>query len=560
VVIVGAGIAGLTVAHELVRTGKFDIEVLEKRERAGGKARTTGQGSAFREHSMRILPGSYVCMHQVMAEIADGDGGRVIDHLRPATIVIQHGARRTVVRGAYAHLGGSLRYAFDVARLAWFLRRSGVSFRELVVFTYKILSLLFIPERKVILNLSRLKFSEYLNGGIPSPGFDGVIFRIAEILVAAKSYASASVVARTLLEWFVTPFLVGKHVRHAVSELDAPTSDALIEPWVRQLEGQGVHFRFGHATTAVAARGGRITAISVAADGKTREVKADAYVLAVQHNIADALLTPPLKRYLPALATFASLGEEWAHSVQFFVRDLPPSLRKLGLNSVAVIESPWSIGYKVYSRGTFNPKAWMRLGLGDDQAIVTATISNSNRAGIVHHLPLLRCNKAQILEEVVKQTGLGPHLDLAAGDLGLDIDLLPEDQVDQDALLGYSVAAIGRPDESLAFVSDSLMYIRLPGNLDLEPANATAVYNLFLAGEYTRTNYGIPTMEKSCESGKRCAQGVVAGFGMATDPERVPECDLPLGILRTELFALALRLLLWLGVIAALGWLWIQRP
>ena len=60
------------------------------------------------------------------------------------------------------------------------------------------------------------------------------------------------------------------------------------------------------------------------------------------------------------------------------------------------------------------------------------------------------------------------------------------------------------------------------GNLDIEPECETGIFNLFLAGEYTRTNYRIPTMEKSCESGKRCAQALLAAFGFPTDDKRVP--------------------------------------
>ena len=257
VVIVGAGIAGLSVAHELLRTGAFDIEVLEKRARAGGKARTVWQDERFREHSMRILPGSYVCMHQILAEI-EAPSGRVIDRLRPSTIRFQKGDLRAVVRGDYSQRFGSFRYVGDAIRLLLFLNRAGVSARELVVFLYKAFSLLFTPERKVIRDLSRLTFAEYVTGGKSSPGFEKVIFRVAEILVAAKSHASAGVVMRTLLEWFVTPFLVGKYVRHQVSEFDSPTSDSLIEPWVDWLEAGGVRFRFGETTTEVLARAGRV--------------------------------------------------------------------------------------------------------------------------------------------------------------------------------------------------------------------------------------------------------------------------------------------------------------
>ena len=96
------------------------------------------------------------------------------------------------------------------------------------------------------------------------------------------------------------------------------------------------------------------------------------------------------------------------------------------------------------------------------------------------------------------------------------------------------------------------MYIRLPGNIDIEPQNATGIFNLFLAGEYTRTNYRIPTMEKSRESGKRCAQAILEGFGIDTDESRVPRCELPFSLLRSEFIRIILSVSVWLVVLGAI--------
>lgn len=559
VLVIGAGIAGLTVAHELQRTGKFEIEVIEKRPKAGGKARTEWAEHTFREHSMRILPGSYVCMHQVLEEI-ETPHGRAIDRLRPVTILFEHhterGTEHTEVRGDYSTRGGFFKYVRDALRLLWFLKRAGVSLRDLTVFLYKVFSVLWTPERKVISEISRLSFSHYVSGNRVSGGFERVIFRIAEILVAAKSYASAGVVTRTLLEWFVTPLLRGKYVRRQVSEFDSSTSGALIDPWANWLEQQGVKFRFGVSVTEIKAHAGRIVEVKTRCGDSSEEVKADAYILAVQHNVADALLDDSLMRYIPDLFEFPRLGEEWAHSVQFHIKNLPDRLRELGSRSVAVVDSPWSIGYKIYSNETFRADDWQAGELGESEAVLTATISNSKRSGVVHHLPMLRCTREQILEEVLTQTRLGDVLSIDSGELGLDLDVRRGDDIDENSpeFAGHAITAIGTPDNRV-FVSDSLMYIRLPGNLDIEPHNATGIFNLFLAGEYTRTNYRIPTMEKSCESGKRCAQEILKGFGVPRDEQRIPDCDLPFRILRSELFHKVVRVGARLLVVAAIAWL-----
>ena len=579
VVIIGAGIAGLTVAHELVMSGKgqFDIEVIEKQPKAGGKARTEwNDANEFHEHSMRVLPGSYVCMHQVMKEIKTG-GDRVYDRLRPANIRFQHQdksgrTRRTEIRGAYGRFFvGRLHFFIDALKLLWFLWSSGVTTRGLVVFLYKVGRVLWTPERRVITDLSRLRFSDYVCSDKVTPGFRDVIFRIAEILVAAKSYASAGVVSWTLLEWFVTPFLRGEHAKHQVSEFDASTSEALIEPWVAWLKTQDVKFRFDTWVTEIEHSAGKITSLSVhdARGGELKDekskavdemVSANAVVLAVQHNVADALLSSgkeDLRRRIPELNDFPRLGEEWAHSVQFQLARLPGELREIGERSVAVVDSPWSIGYKVYSKESWQQPQWPA---GDREAVLTATISNTQNAGTLTGRSFLQCTREEIIGEVLHQTHLEDVLDKTFGGLGLDLDIVSSSEaaarLDSPAneYDGYAVRAVVEPGDHV-FMSDAQMYIRLPGNLDIEPDNATGICNLFLAGEYTRTSYQIPTMEKSCESGKRCVQAILKSRGLPANDERVPTCQLPYWMFRSEVAWLILKVVFWTVMIGSVAFL-----
>lgn len=551
----GAGIAGLTVAHELALTGWFDIEVIEQGHAAGGKARTTWDPQRFREHSMRILVGSYVCIHQILAEVVTEEGP-LIERLRPAILSLRWGPYRHEFTGYPQAWFWRLRYVVDQVRLLRFLRSAGLGMRDLVVFIFKLLRFLTIKAWQVTSEISRLSFEDYVSDERRSEGFERIVFPIAEILVAAKPYASAGVVGRSLLEWFVNPFLVGPHTRRGFSELDGPTSEAFIEPWVQWLTAQGVRFRYETLATAVDIDVGQVIGVTVQHAKEIENVRADVYVLAVQHNIAHALLPDDAVRYIPELANFIRLGEEWAHSVQCVVGADDPEVLELGRKLVGVLDSPWSIAFRIYSAKTMRPGTWAKGPLPLERAILTATISNCRRPGIVHGLPFLRCTMEQIIDELSAQTGL-QCLTRQGATLGLDLELVDRDAIDDNdpEHLGHTVASIGQ--HNLAFRTSAQMYVRLPGNLDIEPENATGLYNFFLAGEYTRTRYMIPTMEKSCESGKRCAHAVLTALGMPKSPDRVPHFELPLAFVRTEFFWLMAYVFATVVVaLAGLAWLW----
>ncbi|MBI3271585.1 MAG: FAD-dependent oxidoreductase [Planctomycetes bacterium] len=562
VVVIGAGVAGLTVAYELLRTGRFDIEVIEKRPTPGGKARTLWDAKGFHEHSMRALLGSYVCLHQILGEVKTKDGP-LLQRLRPAIMTLRYGPNRHEFTPAYTAWYWRFQYLRDQWNLLRFFLRSGLRARDLFVVVLKVFRLLTMKSWQVTSEISRLSFEDYVSDERRSDGIEKVVYPLAEIFVAAKAYASAGVVGRSLLEWFVNPFIVGAYTRRGFSEFDGPTSEAFIDPWVAWLQERGVRFRFDTTTTKLDIQAAQVAGITVRHGNKPEEVLVgDAYVLAVQHNIADALLPDDVTRFIPDLADFTRLGEEWAHSIQFVVDAADPEVLAIGQGFVGVIDSPWSIAYRIYSAKTMRPGVWAKGPLPPEKAIFTATMSNCRRPGIVHGLPFLRCTMEQIIDEVIAQTGLKSCLRPEHASLGLDLELVKGGDFDRkdEKYQGYAAAAVGQHD--LVFRCDTQMYIRLPGNLDIEPENATGLYNFFLAGEYTKTRYMIPTMEKSCESGKRCSHAVLAAFGLPRDKTRVPNFELPLAFVRTEFFRILFRISRFLFMalaLAALVWILIRR-
>src|SRR5215470_98606 len=92
IAILGAGVAGLSAAHELIERG-FDVRVVERKPVMGGKARSIpvpnsavqGRKPLPGEHGFRFFPGFYKHVTDTMRRIPYGANGNAYDNLTVAT-------------------------------------------------------------------------------------------------------------------------------------------------------------------------------------------------------------------------------------------------------------------------------------------------------------------------------------------------------------------------------------------------------------------------------------------------------------------------------------------
>src|SRR5580658_9206462 len=141
VIVLGGGAAGMTAAHELIERG-FEVIVLERRDIAGGKARSipvadTGQGTrAYEvadkgisslydkipgEHGFRFFPGFYKHVIDTMRRIPSFDGRTAADHLVPTTRVgfTQYGKPTFLIPSQFPRTAGDVGTLLSDALLAF---------------------------------------------------------------------------------------------------------------------------------------------------------------------------------------------------------------------------------------------------------------------------------------------------------------------------------------------------------------------------------------------------------------------------------------------------------
>jgi uncharacterized protein with NAD-binding domain and iron-sulfur cluster len=92
VIVIGGGVGGMTVAHELAQRDGFEVVVYEQRADPGGKARSidaVGQRTRVKglpgEHGFRFFPGFYRHVTNTMSRIPFGPESTVFENLTQST-------------------------------------------------------------------------------------------------------------------------------------------------------------------------------------------------------------------------------------------------------------------------------------------------------------------------------------------------------------------------------------------------------------------------------------------------------------------------------------------
>jgi uncharacterized protein with NAD-binding domain and iron-sulfur cluster len=499
VAVLGGGVGGLSAAHELAGRG-FAVTVYEAHARFGGKARSYGvPGSSAggradlpAEHGFRFVPGFYRHLPDTMRHIPGPRAGHhVIDELVGADMLMiaREDAANELV--APAHAPASLSDFAAVTRflVAW-LTELGIEPDEQGFFIERLLVLLTSCDERRFGQWEQQTWWDFVGAEHRSAGFrkflaDG----LTRTLVAAQAHEiSARTGGYILLQLIFDLTRVGGRADRL---LDAPTSEAWIDPWVAHLRGAGVDMRSQTAVVGIDCAGGRIAGVTVEHAGGRSTVTAEHYVVAMPVEQLLKLLSPALVAAEPRLAGLHLLRTRWMNGVMFYLhRDLP-----IVAGHAIYIDSDWAL--TSISQRQFWPRVdFTRLGDGTVGGILSVDVSDWERPARRLGKVASMCSADEIKAEVWAQ--LKDHLNDGAHVI-LDDANLAGSFLDED---------ITFPNPSGAANAEPLL-INTAGSWANRPDAVTRVPNLFLAADYVRTNTDLATMEGANEAARRAVNGIL---------------------------------------------------
>lgn len=523
VAVLGGGVAGLTAAHELAERG-FQVTVYERRA-LGGKARSIpvpGTGSGGRpdlpgEHGFRFFPGFYQHIPDTMRRIPfAGNPNGVWNNL--IGVPEARFARRD---------GDDFRLPLGPKARTSFTPES---FRETVGATISTALKMpadegaYFADRLLVFNSScdarrdgqweYTSWRDFVGGHERSHEFRALLSRtLTSIMVAAKEDVASVRTIGTMGEQFLgNPFEVGND--GALDRvLNGPTNSVWIDPWVQRLRELGVQFALGTEVRGLDVRDRRIASARVVDEtGTTRGVDADYFVVALPAEQARALWSPDVLAVRPELAAMDRLFVDWMNGIQFYLRR-PMDISR---GHTAYIDAPWSL------TSITQNQLWTRklteFGDGTVQDCLSVDISDWNTPGMLYGKPAKECTHEEIAREVWAQ--ITAHLN-DRGDLLRDGDLHS----------WFLDTGISWQESQRRNANADPLLINTAGSWDCRPETHGALENLFLAGDYVRTNVDLATMEGANESAREAVNAILEVSGSNADRcrkftlYRVPELE-----------------------------------
>ena len=507
VAVFGAGVAGLTAAHELADRG-YSVAVYE-RKALGGKARSipvpnSGAAPLPAEHGFRFFPGFYRNVTDTMRRIPfPGNANGVWENLTRATSYLHSGLGRAdltiplpfplpplpnpITPKAFIE---SVTTVFETLfRLP--LWEAAYAAQKLAVYVTS------CNERKLG-QWDYMTWESYIGADRLSAEYnrylaDGIIRNLAASKSRDASAHSIGLVGEASV-WSI--LLLGNDFDNKGFDrvLNGPTSSQWLDPWIAHLRSLGVTFHVGKALSRLNVDGRHVaTATVVGPNGVPEPVLADWYVSAVPCEKLAAVLTPDVVAADPGLANVAQLRTEWMNGLMFFLRERVDVTK----GHVNYVDSGW--GLTSISEGQFWKRDLSTYGDGTVRDCLSAIISDWSTPGNFNRKSARDCVPEAIASEAWAQ--IKAHLN--------DTDQVLDDAMLHSWFLDPSITNSGTP----AVDNDEPLFIQDPGSWARRPESVTGLDNFFLAGEWVKTDQNVTTMEGANEGGRQAANGVLLASG-----------------------------------------------
>ena len=513
VCVVGAGLSGLTVAHELIEKG-FEVVVYEKHHTAGGMARSEREKhNVPGEHSWRGYGPFYYNVFDIMKRIP------IIENFGN-NITFYKGEKYDLTPYINKHPGGSIiknaigknvEEVWEKYGVKWHLKNNHVMkhLKELKVkenfktSVYNNLTdLKFLLLRNKInledkinkVNIFDLPYIAYLTIKNASANKRKEQYHQELIIPRLKKYMS-----KNGYKYFVN-FLAGAGYGFDLNSMSyshffsffeknmyekfklwkvttKPTNEAWINPWLKLLKQKGVSFHYNHELKQIVHLNNNIKNLLV----NNKKIIADEYCICINpYNMMKVLELSNLPKLYEQHQNLSIINNQISFRIGFS--------KKLNLlkKGYILVDTPYYISF--YPQDEYFED--VDLGMdGKIKTLISGTITQTYKPGSLYNQSATSLSRKKLMKEVVHQIFESNEFML----------LIPE-TTKKDII--YAEVFNEWQYKNGRLESDNKKWVNTNYNEKYRPNQKTNIKNMYIGGGHTKTTTNVWTMESSVESGK----------------------------------------------------------
>ena len=473
IAIFGAGIGGLTVAHQLSKFPEYTIDIYEKKDDIGGLARSQrDKDGCCMEYSWRVFFGFYNNLLRILQEIPliSDPNKNVLNNL-----------------DIYRHIN---------------LSDSTISIKDKTIAIYNILYGICSCDNRLD-ELDNLKWWDAL--GLTS---NSNVFReIGPWLGMSRYDGSYKSVIKVGFEMQILNTYLNPNYKDYVTTKS--TSEAWFDNWKQYLINKGVKFHMETELMNVYIQNNKITSATVHDDQKNNNynVIADEYIFGIPVEMLDKIITNTPYLNYGQLTNIKKLKDISLHTQLgfqlYFNKQVSLGTDSLGKknNAFLVVDSPWDLIILSYDNLYKDTKLCSKLTNVKGGWSVVACTSYVN--GIVYNKPMDQCNYDEIIKELWAQLISSPKLK----------QLVKQNnnfEFDEKIVVKFTpMWPTFNYNQSInKLISSEPKFTNNAGTYALRPSFKTHIQNLYISTAYTKEAIDIFSMEAACIAGKNVANAI----------------------------------------------------
>jgi uncharacterized protein with NAD-binding domain and iron-sulfur cluster len=471
VIIIGGGIAGLSVAHFLCKYSNLDIHIYESEFDIGGQARSMFGKYCYIEYSWRIFGTTYHNLNKIIDEIKANDN---FTYLSEPCIIntnnnVEYGNLSTYNLGKIIFKNSN----FDLIN--------------------KIMNILTISRERALNNYQNITAYNYFNKNPIIQSILGPFLGLDANKVSLSGYYQNLLSVVDNKKYHFTP----KNTRIT----KYPTQESLFVPWVNYLKKNGVKiFTNSKLTDIIINSNGLIDSVII--NGKN--IKSDEYVFSLSlENINKIISRQPYFSNTQIKNSLLKLenGLQLYYTINLYFSIKLDNNIKLKCNQLVLVDTPWKL--IIQRKHTWTHKFMKNCKNTNIQIndVFNVGFLDHNK-GLLFGKILSQCSREEAIQEGIYQFKNSKYIK----------NLINQhDTTFNNIFISYEDWYEFKNNQNGKLTSTNPKFSINTGLMKHMPSNQPSELpkNMFLAGYYVNSTMGGVSMEASCETGLNAGLAIV---------------------------------------------------